>query len=157
MKKITALVLISILCLICLSSCGIVDVFTSVYDNLYTHGMESITMTEEFTTEFLWGNYDNALTYLHPDSEITQEDLEGMVALIEGKEGINFSAEPVLGSFDFTTTPSVTLNSENSAVEILRVEYGVSYSFTMGEAEIQIFCVVLQDPNGFGILTYNLE
>ena len=157
MKKLAALVLISILCLACLSSCGIVNVFTSVYDNLYTHGTESITMTEEFTTEFLWGNYDNALTYLHPDSEITQGDLEDMVALVEGKEGIDFSAEPVLGAFDFNTTPSVTVNSETSAVEILRVEYAVSYSFTMGEAEIQISCVILQDSNGFGILTYNLE
>ena len=157
MKKLAALVLISILCLACLSSCGIVNVFTSLYDNLYTHGTESITMTEEFTTEFLWGNYDNALTYLHPDSEITEEDLEGMVALVEGKEGIDFSAEPVLGAFDFNTTPSVTVNSETSAVEILRVEYSVNYSFTMGEAEIQISCVILQDSNGFGILTYNLE
>ena len=157
MKKITALILISILCLTSLSSCGLINVFKTVYDDLYTHGTESVAMVEEFTTEFLWGNYDNALTYLHPDSAITEEDLDNMVALVEGKEGIDFSAEPVLESFDFTTTPSVTINSETSDVEILRVEYGVSYSFTMGEAEIWISCVVLQDQNGFGILTYNLK
>ena len=156
MKRILAIALVSILCLSCFSSCGLVNSFIELYENFYSHGMDSVAMVEQFTVDILAEDYDKALNYLHPDSIITKESLEKAVSSVKEKQGVDFSQEYTFEDLEFGVSPIVKADS-NGEMDILKVEYSVSFSIFIGEAEVQLSCVVLQDDNGFGILMYNLK
>ena len=151
MKRIIALSLISILCLACLSSCEIIDKFKAMYDDFYSHGTESLTMVQEFTVALAAKNYDKAMTYLHPSSNLKREDLEDMMSSISTKKGISFNKGIEFKNPSFNITPMTDGNAN-----IIQTQYSVIFTLVVGEAELSLSSIVLQDQSGFGILTYNL-
>ena len=155
MKKILALSLIVIICLTTLSSCGFIDKIKNMYNDMYEHGKESLTLVQEFTTEFLTKDYDNAITKIHPSSTITKENLEKMRSdLIKNLnlDEIDSSTTISFTKLDFDISP---IGNENG--DIIQTQYTVILTLELAGFSVSISSIVLQDDLGFGIYTYMIR
>ena len=155
MKKILALSLIVIICLTTLSSCGFIDKIKDMYNDFYVHGTESLTLVQEFTTEFLTKDYDNAITKIHPSSTITKENLEKMRSdLIKNLnlDEIDSSTTISFTKLDFDISP---IGNENG--DIIQTQYTVILTLELAGISVSISSIVLQDDLGFGIYTYMIR
>ena len=147
MKKIVAFVLISVFCLMSLSSCE----FKAIYDEVYSKGMEAQAMVTVFTTAIAEKNYEKAMANVHPDSDISAETLESIINSISQEHGIVF---PQRVKFECVAdTEDLEFDENNATLGKLTIKYTI----VIDGVKLKMEAVFLQNGNGFGIYTYSLK
>lgn len=155
MKKFLALSLMVIICLTTISSCGFFDKYKDMYYELKAQGEKAIPMLQEFTSEFLVGDYDGALTKLHPNSTIDKENLEKMRAdFIQNHnlDEIDSSTAISFTKMDFELNP---IGDDNG--DIVQTQYTFAITMEVAGVSVSISSIVLFDDLGFGIYTYTIK
>ena len=155
MKKILALSLMIIICLTAFSSCGFFDKYMDMYHELNAQGEKSLPLIQEFTSEFLVKNYDNALTKLHPSSTIDKEDLEQMRADVIQNHNLGDIDSSTVISFvkmEFELNP---IGDDNG--DIIQTQYTVMMTVEIAGVSVSISSIVFYDDLGFGISTYTIK
>ena len=152
MKKIVAFVLISVFCLMSLSSCE----FKAIYDEVYSKGMEAQAMVTVFTTAIAEKNYEKAMANVHPDSDISAETLESIINSISQEHGIVFPQRVKFKIFSFecvADTEDLEFDENNATLGKLTIKYTI----VIDGVKLKMEAVFLQNGNGFGIYTYSLK
>ena len=152
MKKIVAFVLISVFCLMSLSSCE----FKAIYDEVYSKGMEAQAMVMVFTTAIAEKNYEKAMANVHPDSDISAETLESIINSISQEHGIVFPQRVKFKIFSFecvADTEDLEFDENNATLGKLTIKYTI----VIDGVKLKMEAVFLQNGNGFGIYTYSLK
>lgn len=152
MKKIVAFVLISVFCLMSLSSCE----FKVIYDEVYSKGMEAQAMVTVFTTTIAEKNYEKAMANVHPDSDISAETLESIINSISQEHGIVFPQRVKFKIFSYkcvADTEDLEFDENNATLGKLTIKYTI----VIDGVKLKMEAVFLQNGNGFGIYTYSLK
>lgn len=151
MKKIIAIILISVLCLTVFSSCQ----FSGVYDEVCSRGMEAYAMAMLFTTAIAENNYEKAMDNVHPDSDISVIMLENIIDSISKEHDITFPQKVKVDALSFkfiVDTENIEFDQNNATLEI----FTIKLKFAIDGAKLKMEAVFLQNENGFGIYTYSL-
>ena len=141
MKKILAIILV--LCMLCLSSCGILKELKAGMD-------EAIILVEDFCTALANDDFDTAKGYFHPDSTPKQDELSTFITELEQTHSIDFSDGV---SFKRRTDVGSTYYDSDYDGSVHEIEYEIS----VGGVTTHFFFVVVKNDNGYGIYDFWIE
>lgn len=152
MKRIIAIALLLIVCITCLSSCGIID----YYEESYTLMQEADAISKVFTSALAEGNFEKAMACVHPESELTIESLEELMTSIFEEHGIKFPQSARIKQLSmkpFKMANDTVYHEDTLTI----IELPMSYKVVIGGIKFTMEARFLNNENGFGILTYTLK
>ena len=149
MKRLVAIILILITCLFALTSCG-------KYKGVYSMAHEIDFTMKSFTSALFECDYEKAMTNVHPDSDLTVEDLQVLVNSASESRGVTLPQQWVrykIFGFWMTINESEDLVFEGNTLKYAKIS--AKYTIVVDGVKFKIRADILYNENGFGILTYN--
>ena len=152
MKRIIAIVLLLVVCIVCFSSCNNIH----RYNEIYTLIQEADAISKVFTSALAEGNFEKAMMCVHPESELTIESLEKLMTSIFEEHGIKFPQSARIKQLSmkpFKMANDTVYHEDTLTI----IELPMSYKVVIGGIEFKMEARFLNNENGFGILTYSLK
>ena len=152
MKRIIAIVLLLVVCIVCFSSCNNID----RCNEIYTLIQEADAISKVFTSALAEGNFEKAMMCVHPESELTIESLEELMTSIFEEHGIKFPQSARIKQLSmkpFKIANDTVYHEDTLTI----IELPMSYKVVIGGIEFKMEARFFNDEKGFGILTYSLK
>lgn len=141
MKKIVIFILILTLCLTFFSSCNIIE-----------DTQKADALLKEFIGALGDRDFEKAASYVHPDANISETDLEDMVNKFESDFNLALSSD-----IEYTElTQLYTHFSSTAFPKSQQTTYTIGYKVLIDERIFDLNAIVLNDLNGEGIMSFEL-
>ena len=141
MKKIIVFILISVLCLSSFCSCELIE-----------KANEAHVMVRDFISALEQGDFEAAMTYVHPASGATAEMLENMVLNLKDQCGVDIAdGVEYVGQVDLYTNSSVGVGGEKT------IKHDVGRTIKIDGRTFEMAAVVLENSAGYGILSFEIK
>lgn len=141
MKRIIVFTLILTMCLTFFSSC-----------NLIEDTKNADALLKEFVKALGDRDFDKAATCVHPDANISETDLEGMVNKFESDFNLVLS-----GNVEYTELTQMYTHFSSTAIPKTKTTtYTIGYKVLISERIFDLNAIVIDDLTGTGIMSFEL-
>lgn len=141
MKKIVIFILILTLCLTFFSSCNIIE-----------DTQKADALLKEFIGALGDRDFEKAASYVHPDANISETDLEDMVNKFESDFNLALSSD-----IEYTELTQMYTHFSSTVIpKTQQTTYTIGYKVLIDERIFDLNAIVLNDLNGEGIMSFEL-
>ena len=141
MKRIIVFTLILTMCLTFLSSCNPIE-----------DAKNADALLKEFVDTLADRNFEKAATYVHPNANVTEADLEDMVNKFESDFNLVLSS-----NIEYTELTQLYTNFSATAIpKSQQTTYTIGYKVLIGERIFDLNAIVVDDLTGKGIMSFEL-
>ena len=141
MKKIIVFTLILAFCLAFLPSCTMIK----------KAGQADILL-KDFISALESGNYETAMTFVHPDADVTAEGLEKIVSDIKEQHNVDVSAGITIKErTQLYTRSNLSFSGETA------YQHEIAYTVEIEGKTFDLESVVYEDSNGMGVIYFVIK
>ena len=141
MKKIIVFTLILAFCLAFLPSCTMIE----------KAGQADILL-KDFISALESGDYETAMTFVHPDADVTAEGLEKIVSDIKEQHNVDVSAGITMKErTQLYTRSNLSFSGETA------YQHEIAYTIEIEGKTLDLESVVYEDSNGMGVIYFVIK